>query len=90
MGGVNHRFGYDQKKTQKLGNVFPSIDFERNESLHADQYRSRDKSAIVGEFLIAGKRIKVTYHELRRIMETAEAGLDIVDKAYKLGRLPGR
>lgn len=89
MGTVNHRFGYDKKKIQRMGKLFPTIDFERNESLYADKHRTRDKAAIIGKFLIGGKEFKVTHQELRRIAETAEAGLEVTNKAYRLGSMPG-
>jgi hypothetical protein len=85
--GVNHRFGYNQSKIKKMGKLMPSIDFERNENYSSKDYRNRDKESICGSFLIGGKEFKVTIHELRRIAETAEAGLEICNKAYSVGRM---
>lgn len=88
MSGVNHRFGYDTKKIRHYGRLFPTIDFERNESLSTDNYKARDSKSIVGSFIIGNHRYDVTYHELNKILETATAGLGVIDKAHRLGMLP--
>ena len=85
--GINAKYGYDSKKIARFGKLFPTIDFSINESLSADNYRTRDSKSIVGEFQIGGKSYNVTFQELRRILETAESALEVVHKSYKIGRL---
>jgi len=85
--GVNHRHSYDKTKVERMGKIFATIDFERNEKYLSEQYRNRDKAAPCGTFTIGGKEFQVSVAELRKIAETAEAGAEIVEKSYKLGML---
>lgn len=84
---VNMRYGIDPKKTEKFGKVFHTIDFESNPNFRGSDYIDKSKKVPCGEFLIDGKRTKVTIHELERIMETAQASLENLRKAYKLGSM---
>lgn len=85
---VNMRYGIDPKKTEKFGKVFHTIDFEMNEKFRGSDYIDKSKRVPCGEFLIDGKRTKVTIPELERIMETAHNSLENLRKAYKLGSMP--
>tara|TARA_Y100000389_G_C17404848_1_gene487473 strand:- start:216 stop:479 length:264 start_codon:yes stop_codon:yes gene_type:complete len=85
--GVNHRHGYDRSKVEKMGKMYSTIDFERNDNYLSENYRNRDKAAPCGVFMIGGKEFRVSVHELRKISETASAGAEVVEKAYKLGLL---
>lgn len=84
---VNMRFGIDQKKTKRYGKVFHTIDFEMNQYYKNEDYISKSSDTPCGEFIIDGKRTKITIHELERIHETANSSLEVLRKAYKLGSL---
>lgn len=85
---VNMRFGIDQERTRKRqGKVFHTIDFESNPNYRGEDYVKKSSTSSCGTFLIDGKQTKVTIQELERIVETAQAGLETLRKAYKLGSL---
>lgn len=87
---VNQRFSINPSKTQNLGKIFHTIDFERNDSYSDSEYIQKSKNAICGTFCINNSEFKITYHELRRIQETAEAALESLNKSYKLGGMVHR
>jgi hypothetical protein len=87
---VNQRFSINPEKTQRLGKVFHTIDFEKTETYADSDYINKSKSAVCGTFFIDGKEFKLTYHELKRIQETANSALDNLNKIYKLGGMVHR
>ena len=87
---VNQRFSINQSKTQGLGKIFHTIDFEKNDSYAESDYINKSKHALCGTFFIDGKEFRLTYHELKRIQETANSALDNLNKNYKLGGMVHR
>ncbi len=85
--GVNQRFGIDEGKTRRLGKIFNTIDFEINERYGNEDYLDSSITAPCGTFCIDGKEFVVNLNELRRIAETATAGVDVLRKKYKIGTL---
>lgn len=84
---VNHRYAYDSKKVEKFGELFKTIDFDTNENFASLDFEKRSKSAICGTFHIGGRTFNVTTHELKQIITTAEAGLEVLKKKYKRNML---
>lgn len=87
---VNQRYGINPNKTEHLGKMFHTIDFECNENYAESEYLEKSKRAICGSFIIGNSEFKLTYSELKRVMETAENALETLKKKYKMGRLVSR
>lgn len=81
---INKSFAYDRKKTERLGQVFSSIDFSLNENYTADNFKNNRK-AVAGTFYIGNSKHNVNVHELNRIIETAQSALDVLNKKYRTG-----
>ena len=84
---LNQIHSYDQKRVQRFGPLFGTIDCTINEHLTEDQVLSQRKTAVCGNFHISGKEYPVTLHELERIIETASNLISTVQKKYKGGYL---
>lgn len=81
---VNQRHGIDQKKVEKFGNYFGSIDFELNSVSQAVlELRRQDTKA--GKFLIGGKEYECTLAELDRIIETCQLAKQSFFQKYRFG-----
>lgn len=82
---VNQRFGINPEKTNYMGKLFHTIDFEMNESFREKDYLDKSRTAFCGTFHIGDKEFKLTINELKRLSETAELALTNMNKNYKLG-----
>jgi hypothetical protein len=82
---INQAFGVsDNVKTNKLGKVYWSIDFEMNDGLTEKDFREAEQP-IIGELLIGDKKIPLTFSECNRIMETLHDAKHTHHQIYKLG-----
>jgi hypothetical protein len=85
--GINHRYGYDQKRTRRYGALFSSIDFELSEELTVDDYQKKSEIKPIGAFCIGNKKFNVTFKELQRILETAQSAEASLRKKYRMGQM---
>jgi hypothetical protein len=81
---VNQRHAIDQKKVQKFGKHFGSIDFEVGPISHAVLELNRQDTK-AGKFLIGGKEFDCTLAELDRIIETCQTAKEVFFQKYRLG-----
>jgi len=84
---VAGRFGYNPEKTEHLGKIFNTIDFERSENYDSKDFKEKRKNRVCGKFMIGNKEHQVTYHELERINEIAKLALQSLQTGYKIGIL---
>ena len=89
MGRINNSFGFDKKRTQKLGKFYNSIDFEIKSDYSVDEFRDNPNKPVVGSFEIGNKRFPLTFSELNLIEQTVREAKEAVNKGYSLG-LSGR
>ena len=85
MGRVNNSFGFDAKRTEKLGKFYNSIDFEIKSDYIANEFRDNPNKPVVGTFEIGNKRFPLTFSELNLIEQTVRDAKDAVNKGYSLG-----
>lgn len=81
---VNQRHALDQKKVQKFGNYFGSIDFEVN-TVSKKLLEANRQDTKAGKLLIGGKEFDCTLMELDRIIETCQAAKEIFFQKLKFG-----
>lgn len=75
----------DQKKVQRYGKLFGSIDFEIKTNISEELIRRQRSDLVVGSFFIGGKEYQVTLAEIDRIAETCEIAKTIFRKSYSMG-----
>ena len=85
MGRVNNAFAYDKKRSQRMGKLYNTIDFNVNDKISADLFKTVPEKPIVGELEIGGKSFKVTYQELDAMMSTLNEAKRAVESKYRLG-----
>jgi len=85
MGRVNNAFAYDKKRSQRMGKLYNTIDFNVNDKISADLLAKVPEKPIVGELEIGGKSFKVTYQELDAMMSTLNEAKRAVESKYRLG-----
>ncbi len=85
MGRVNNSFGYDKKRTQKLGKFYNSIDFEVKSDYSIEEFSNNPNKPVVGTFEIGNKRFSLTFSELNLIEQTMRDAKEAVNKGYALG-----
>ena len=49
MGRVNNAFAYDKKRSQRMGKLYNTIDFNVNDKISADLFAKVPEKPIVGE-----------------------------------------
>jgi hypothetical protein len=82
---LNQSFGVSEKgKTNKLGKLYWSIDFEMNDGLTEKDFRNED-NPVIGELILGDKKISLTFSECNRIMETLHDAKHTHHQIYKLG-----
>jgi|TARA_R100000541_G_scaffold41311_3_gene48717 hypothetical protein len=86
MGYVNNTAQYDQKKVQKFGKLYGTIDFEINDNLTAHNFETNE-TPVVGKLHIGSRSFEVTYQELDMIARTMNSSKDIVNRKYKMGMM---
>ena len=69
MGKINNSFGFDNKRTKKLGKFYNTIDFEVKTDYRIDEFKNESESPVVGYFEIGTQRYPVTFAELSLIEE---------------------
>ena len=52
MGKINNSFGFDNKRTKKLGKFYNTIDFEVKTDYRIDEFKNEAESPVVGYFEI--------------------------------------
>lgn len=85
MGRVNNSFGYDKKRTQKLGKFYNSIDFEVKSDYNTEEFSNNPNKPVVGTFEIGNKQFPLTFSELNLIEQTVRDAKEAVNKGYALG-----
>jgi len=85
MGRVNNAYAYDKKRSQRMGKLYNTIDFNVNDKISADLFKSVPEKPIVGELEIGGKSFKVTYQEIDAMMSTLNEAKRAVESKYRLG-----
>jgi len=81
---VNQRHAIDQKKVQKFGSYFGTIDFEVNQVSQA-VLEARKQDTKAGKLLIGEKEFECTLAELDRIIETCQTAKAVFFQKYRLG-----
>jgi len=84
MGRVNNAFGYDKKRSQRMGKLYNTIDFNINDKISADLFANVPEKPIVGELEIGGKSFKVTYQEIDVMTSTLQEAKRAIEMKYRL------
>ena len=84
---INSRFAVDQNKTRKYGRFYGSIDFECNEKVSAQVFKSNVNGVNVGEFIIGNSRFPMSMEELELMEQTCREARETVMKRYRLGMM---
>ena len=84
---VNSRYAINEKKVQRFGKLYSSIDFDGSDSLTAEQFYTRNDYQVVGEFCIGKQKFPITFKELDRIEETCKEAKSALQRAYQIGLL---
>jgi len=79
----------DQTKTRKYGRFYGSIDFECNDKVSAQVFKSNTNGVNVGDFIIGNSRFPMSMEELELMEQTCREARETVMKRYRLG-LMGR
>ena len=85
MGRVNNAFAYDKKRTKRMGKLYSTIDFNVNDKISTDLFKTVPEKPIVGELEIGGKSFKVTYQEIDAMMSTLQEAKRTIESKYRLG-----
>ena len=84
---VNSRYAIDEKRVQRFGKLYSSIDFDGSDNLTAEQFYTRNDYQVVGEFCIGKQKFPITFKELDRIEETCKEAKSMLQRAYQIGLL---
>ena len=84
---VNSRYAINEKKVQRFGKLYSSIDFDGSDNLTAEQFYTRNDYQVVGEFCIGKQKFPITFKELDRIEETCKEAKSALQRAYQIGLL---
>ena len=84
---VNSRYAIDEKRVQRFGKLYSSIDFDGSDNLTAEQFYTRNDYQVVGEFCIGKQKFPITFKELDRIEETCKEAKSALQRAYQIGLL---
>jgi len=84
---VNSRYAIDEKRVQRFGKLYSSIDFDGSDNLTAEQFYTRNDYQVVGEFCIGKQKFPITFKELDRIEETCKEARSALQRAYQIGLL---
>ena len=87
MGRINNTAAYNEKYVRRYGKLFSSIDFEINENVSEELFKSQPEKPVIGKLMIGGKTFDVTYQELDQIQRTLQGAKDCVNKRYKMGMM---
>ena len=85
MGRVNNAFAYDKKRTNRMGKLYSTIDFNVNDKISGDLFAKVPEKPIVGQLEIGGKSFKMTYQEIDAVISTMQEAKRAVDMKYRLG-----
>ena len=84
---VNSRYAINEKKVQRFGKLYSSIDFDGSDNLTAEQFYTRNDYQVIGEFCIGKQKFPITFKELDRIEETCKEAKSALQRAYQIGLL---
>ena len=84
---VNSRYAINEKRVQRFGKLYSSIDFDGSDNLTAEQFYTRNDYQVVGEFCIGKQKFPITFKELDRIEETCKEAKSALQRAYQIGLL---
>ena len=87
MGRVNNAFAYDKKRSNRMGKLYSTIDFNVNDKISADLFAKVPEKPVVGELEIGGKSFKMTYQEIDAVISTLQDAKRAVEMKYRLGRM---
>ena len=81
QGGATHH--KDRKKFESMGKNYNSIDFEMSENLRLDNYKERSNP--IGDLVVGGKRVELTWSECNKIITTLEDAKSTHHRKIQLG-----
>ena len=84
---VNSRYAINEKKVQRFGKLYSSIDFDGSDNLTSEQFYTRNDYQVIGEFCIGKQKFPITFKELDRIEETCKEAKSALQRAYQIGLL---
>ena len=84
---VNSRYAINEKKVQRFGKLYSSIDFDGSDNLTAEQFYTRNDYQVIGEFCIGKQKFPITFKEIERIEETLHEAKNAQHRSYQLGLL---
>jgi len=87
MGRVNNTAMYDQKKVERNGKLYGTIDFDVNENVSQEMFEKVPEKPIIGRLEIGGKRFDVTFQELDMLQETIHEAKKVVLMRYRMGMM---
>ena len=87
MGRVNNAHAYDKKRVDRLGKLYSTIDFNINDTISGDLFKSVPEKPIVGQLEIGGKTFDVTYQEIDAIQSTLHEAKRAIEQRYRSGML---
>lgn len=87
MGRVNNAFAYDKKRSNRMGKLYSTIDFNVNDKISGELFSKMPEKPIVGELEIGGKSFKMTYQEIDAVISTLQDAKRAVEMKYRLGRM---
>ena len=87
---VNSRYAINEKKVQRFGKLYSSIDFDGSDNLTAEQFYTKNDYQVVGNFFIGKNKYPITFKELDRIEETIKEAKMALQRSYQIGLLGRR
>tara|TARA_R110001592_G_scaffold10240_1_gene53493 strand:+ start:768 stop:1064 length:297 start_codon:yes stop_codon:yes gene_type:complete len=81
QGGATHH--KDRKKFESMGKNYNSIDFELSDKVTLSNYKERSNP--IGDLVVGGKRVELTWSECNKIITTLEDAKSTHHRKIQLG-----
>jgi len=81
QGGATHH--KDRKKFEAMGKNYNSIDFELSDKVNIGNYK--DRSNPIGDLVVGGKRVELTWAECNKVITTLEDAKSTHHRKIQLG-----
>ncbi len=81
QGGATHH--KDRKKFESMGKNYNSIDFELSDKITLSNYKERSNP--IGDLVVGGKRVELTWSECNKIITTLEDAKSTHHRKIQLG-----
>tara|TARA_B100000768_G_C11017052_1_gene264527 strand:+ start:194 stop:487 length:294 start_codon:yes stop_codon:yes gene_type:complete len=81
QGGATH--AKDRKKFESMGKNYNSIDFEMSSNINERNYKERSNP--IGDLVVGGKRVELTWSECNKIITTLEDAKSTHHRKIQLG-----